>query len=81
MSAKQKHSFTSDAHLFTSLWAHFGPFGDQSGHFHPCSNGDCRDAILVGEGRTCAGKDAPHKIKVYRGGRWVDLHEAIGATP
>ncbi len=76
-----KHSFTSDAHLFSSLWSHFGPFGDQGVHFHPCSSAECDEAILVGEGRSCAGKGAPHKIKVYRGDRWVDLHAAIGAVP
>lgn len=71
-----KHSFTSDAHLFSLLWTNFGSFGDQSVHVHPCSNSDCDDAILVGEGRTCAGKGSPHKIQIFDGKEWIDIQRS-----
>jgi hypothetical protein len=51
---------SEQAHEWTLLYDHFGPYGDQSEHFHACFN--C-DAILVGSGRRCLGTSAPHEVR------------------
>lgn len=47
------------AHEFTSLWTHFGPYGDQSVHFHPCTVEGC-PVVKIGRGRTCNRFDEHH---------------------
>lgn len=57
-------------HTFHALWYHFGPYGPQDVHVHPCSadghgpNDDgphagC-DRVLIGPGRNCCGSSAGH---------------------
>lgn len=48
-------------HWFTSLWCHFGPFGPQDQHLHPCAKPTC-EAVIVGEGRDCGGPTTPHRL-------------------
>lgn len=56
-------------HEFHALWWHFGPYGRQDVHLHPC---DC-GTELVGVGRECGGPDTPHKRKQLTAGRsWAD---------
>lgn len=45
-------------HEFTSLWTHFGPYGNQEVHVHTCHVEGC-DVVLVGPGRNCKRTD-PH---------------------
>ena len=50
-------------HWFTAIPTGLGPYGPQDIHLHNCVEGepgDCWDAI-VGLGRDCGGKDAPHE--------------------
>jgi hypothetical protein len=51
-------------HEYSRLWTHFGPFGDQSVHLHPCVHGDggCSH-VLIGNGRNCDGELARHARK------------------
>lgn len=50
-------------HVWTSLWSHFGPYGEQDAHFHSCQLLSC-NKLLVAKGRdTCTGKVEGHKIK------------------
>lgn len=49
-------------HVFTALWWHFGPYGDQSVHVHSCFDEDC-DRVLIGKGRKCDGNAASHHRK------------------
>lgn len=39
-------------HTFTGLWVHFGPYGPQDIHYHPCWDQEC-DRVLIGQGREC----------------------------
>ena len=42
-------------HTFHSMVQHFGPYGRQNVHWHPCWDRDC-DRVLIGQGRKCAGR-------------------------
>lgn len=46
-------------HKFHGLYYHFGPFGRQDVHVHPCLNDDCA-RVLIGTGRECSGDAADH---------------------
>ncbi len=54
-------------HEFTAIWDHFGPYGDQTVHYHPCFTEDC-DRVLIGDGRDCDGKSATHRRKTLTAG-------------
>lgn len=56
-----KHDFTT--HEVTSLYTHFGEYGKQGVHFHPCTRPNCNDVVLVGDGTSCGGKAAPHHFE------------------
>ena len=60
-----KHDFTT--HEMTSLYTHFGPYGRRDVHIHHCMKSECSDVVLVGDGRACGGKGAPHHFE-----RWND---------
>lgn len=47
-------------HVFTLLYWHFGPYGDQTVHIHSCFTDDC-DRVLIGQGRNCSGSAADHR--------------------
>lgn len=51
-------------HKFTALYGHFGPYKDQTVHYHACVNEAC-DRVLIGEGRQCDGK--AHRREWLRG--------------
>jgi hypothetical protein len=48
-------------HHFHALWWHYGKYGPQNVHLHPCSGEGGRDCdrVLIGAGRDCSG-DGPH---------------------
>ena len=46
-------------HEFTALWVHFGPYGDQGVHYHPCFGEDC-DRVIIGPNRECDGRPWGH---------------------
>ena len=46
-------------HDFTLLYYHFGSYGPQDVHVHPCFDEDC-DRVLIGAGRECDGSDVSH---------------------
>ncbi len=49
-------------HTVSKLWSHFGPFGDQGVHFHPCIAGDGSCTfVLIGDGRDCDGVLETHR--------------------
>lgn len=50
-------------HTFHALYYHFGPFGEQGVHVHPCWDEDC-DRVLVGEGRECDGERSSHRRRL-----------------
>lgn len=52
-------------HAFHALYTHFGPYGPQDVHYHPCTT--CRKTILVGEGVKCTGKRHGHHIETWHG--------------
>jgi hypothetical protein len=59
MSKKKKHEYSL-------LWTHFGPYGDQDVHLHPCvshvddESHEC-SLVYTGDGRDCAGiNDGTH---------------------
>lgn len=47
-------------HVFTALWWHFGPYGQQGVHVHSCFTEGC-DRVLVGEGHSCKKSAAHHR--------------------
>jgi len=49
-------------HDFTALWTHFGPYGDQTVHYHVCLDERC-DRVLIGDGRDCKGANQKHRRK------------------
>ena len=40
-------------HWFSPFAMHFGRFGDQGVHYHPCIEGDGCARVVMGEGRQC----------------------------
>ena len=46
-------------HTFTALSYHFGPYGRQDVHVHPCFDEDC-SRVIIGEGRVCGGERTNH---------------------
>ena len=51
---------SSHRHGFIALWSNFGPYGDQSVHYHPCFGDDC-DRVLIAPGRDCGGPRQEHE--------------------
>lgn len=50
-------------HEYSKLWTHFGPYGDQTVHVHPCiKHKDC-DSALIGDGRSCNGDRPSHQTR------------------
>ncbi len=47
-------------HEFTALWTHFGPYGDQTVHYHVCFTEGCY-RVLLAEGRECDGSGKTHR--------------------
>jgi hypothetical protein len=52
---RKKHS-----HEWTALYSAFGPYRHAGKHAHQCIT--C-DAILIGEGAHCSGRNAPHAVE------------------
>lgn len=53
----------SHKHWFHAIWCHFGQFGPQDVHYHPCVNdepGECH-RVVVGKGRECSGEPGDHE--------------------
>jgi hypothetical protein len=50
-------------HWFHALWCHFGPYGPQDVHYHPCVAGEPGDCyrVIIGPGRDCDGKPGTHE--------------------
>lgn len=46
-------------HIFHALYWHFGPYGRQDVHVHPCWDDDC-DRVVIGAGRKCSGGAETH---------------------
>lgn len=55
MSARHRHEFSA-------LYYHFGPYGDQAVHVHPCFTNGC-DRVLIGDARRCSGEPGDHRRK------------------
>lgn len=57
MSGASRHE-----HWFSLIPTHFGPYGDQSVHYHVCieDEGEC-GRVLMAEGRNCDGKRESHR--------------------
>jgi hypothetical protein len=49
-------------HWFSGPWTHFGRYGPQDVHYHPCIEDGC-NRVLIADGRDCGGHDQPHKRK------------------
>lgn len=66
------------AHQFHLLWCHFGPYGPQDVHWHPCAPEDDKpcDRIIVGAGRACDGKRAGHD-EMWLGEQKAATREAL----
>lgn len=47
-------------HVYSKLWSHYGPYGRQDVHFHPCvsDDGECSH-VIEGSGRQCMGIHKP----------------------
>ncbi len=68
----------SHPHDFSAFPQHFGKYGDQTVHYHPCLHEsgefgeyDC-SKVLVGDGRDCDGVRATHRL--------VNLDDGSGNT-
>jgi len=50
-------------HFFHALWCHFGEFGPQDTHYHPCIQGEPGECwrVILGQGRDCGGNWAGHE--------------------
>jgi hypothetical protein len=46
-------------HTFHAMYWHFGQYGQQNVHVHPCFDDDC-DRVLIGRDRECGGAKSPH---------------------
>lgn len=55
----QKTAQSEHEHVFTALYWHFGPYGNQKVHVHSCFEEGC-DQVLIGKDRKCDGKSASH---------------------
>jgi hypothetical protein len=49
-------------HEFAAIWLHYGKYGPQDVHYHPCIAVFCNH-VIVGPGRDCDGNRDTH----YRG--------------
>jgi len=54
-------------HTFHGLWYHFGPYGRQDVHVHPCWDDDC-DRVMIGDGRVCDRTKRTHHRETLRAG-------------
>lgn len=68
MSAKplpDQGSKVAHEHVYTALFWHFGPYGNQKVHVHSCFEEGC-DHVLIGDGRKCSGKATDHHRDTLR---------------
>lgn len=67
-------------HQWHGLWYHWGPFGDQSVHVHPCHDGRCSLHVLVGQGRECSGSNRnDHAVHCWVANRWKFIKTVVRA--
>ncbi len=68
MTARRPRDPSKHEHGFHLLYHHFGEYGPQDVHLHPC---DC-GVELIGEGRACPGQGSSHAEYRY-GRKWVPV--------
>jgi hypothetical protein len=50
-------------HAWHALYWHFGPYGPQDVHVHPCMRDEC-ERVMIGDGRECSLKAEHRRVRL-----------------